>query len=188
MKAWEGLEMTNADWWARVVQARTERADLRPRRVWTLHKGEHAAAIDLEAVPGIGAEIVLTVDGEWRKTRLFRSHEQAELVGASRTRAMFEGRGARDGMNDAARTCERVAAIERNRWHYLQYVYDDLSTHQTDGYRSLSHNDIVTELHRQRLKPHVSSDYLSEPVQSVQLAVSPVAQQEHSRGDRYRYL
>jgi len=28
MKAWEGLEMTNADWWARVVQARTERADL----------------------------------------------------------------------------------------------------------------------------------------------------------------
>jgi hypothetical protein len=32
-------------------------------------------------VPGIGAEIVLTVDGELRKTRLFRSHEQAELVG-----------------------------------------------------------------------------------------------------------
>ena len=53
MKAWEGLEMTNADWWARLVQARTER-DLRPQRVWTLHKGEHAAAIDLEAVSGIG--------------------------------------------------------------------------------------------------------------------------------------
>ena len=35
--------MTNADWWARVVQARTERADLLPQRVWTLHKGEHAA-------------------------------------------------------------------------------------------------------------------------------------------------
>jgi hypothetical protein len=41
-----------------------------------------AAAIDLKAVPGIGAEVVLTVDGELRKTRLFRSHEQAELVGA----------------------------------------------------------------------------------------------------------
>jgi hypothetical protein len=27
-------------------------------------------------VPGICAEIVLTVDGELRKTRLFRSHEQ----------------------------------------------------------------------------------------------------------------
>jgi len=41
--------------------------------VWTLHKGGHAAAIDLKVVPGIGAEIVLTVDGEPRKTRLFRS-------------------------------------------------------------------------------------------------------------------
>ena len=40
--------MTNADWWARVVQARTERDDLLPQRVWTLHKGEHAAAIDLQ--------------------------------------------------------------------------------------------------------------------------------------------
>ena len=41
-------------------------------------------------------------------------------------------------------------------------MYYDFSTRQTDGYRSLSHNDIVTELHRQRLKPHVSSDYLSD--------------------------
>jgi len=32
-------------------------------------EGEHEAAIDLKAVPGIGAEIVLTVDGEWRNTR-----------------------------------------------------------------------------------------------------------------------
>ena len=72
--------MNDAAWWARVVQARTERADLLPRRVWTLHKGDHAAAINLKAVPGIGAEIVLTVDGTLRKTRLFRSHEQAELV------------------------------------------------------------------------------------------------------------
>ena len=65
-----------------MVQARTERDDPRPQRVWTLHKSEHAAAIDLKAVPGIGAEIVLTVDGELRKTRPFRSHEQAELIGA----------------------------------------------------------------------------------------------------------
>ena len=86
--------MTNANWWARVVEARTERDDLRPQRVWTLHKGDHAAAIDLKAVQGVGAKIVLTGGGELRKTRLFRSHEQAELVGAiADTRAMFEGRG-----------------------------------------------------------------------------------------------
>ena len=48
----------------------------------------------MKAVPGLGAEIALTVDGEMRKTRLFRSHEQAELVGAiADTRAMFERKG-----------------------------------------------------------------------------------------------
>ncbi len=86
--------MTNADWWQRVVQARAAREDLLPQRVWALRKGEHEAAIDLKAVPGIGAEIVLTVDGELRKTRLFRSHEQTELVGTiADTRASFEARG-----------------------------------------------------------------------------------------------
>jgi hypothetical protein len=51
-------------------------------------------APDFKAVPGLGAEIVLTVDGQWRKTRLFRSHQQAELVGAiADTGTMFEGKG-----------------------------------------------------------------------------------------------
>jgi hypothetical protein len=85
--------MTSADWWVRVVQARTERDDLRPQRVWTLYKGEHAAAIDLKAVPGIGAEVVLTVDGEMRKTRLFRSHEQRERVGRLQTRGHVRREG-----------------------------------------------------------------------------------------------
>jgi hypothetical protein len=76
------------------VQARTERDDLIPRRVSALRKDGHEAAINVRPVPGIGAEIVLTVNGEMRKTRLFRSHEQAELVGAiADTRAMFEGKG-----------------------------------------------------------------------------------------------
>jgi integrase len=43
--------VTNADWWARVIQARTERTDLLPKRVWALRKGDHEAAIDLKAVP-----------------------------------------------------------------------------------------------------------------------------------------
>jgi hypothetical protein len=45
-------------------------------------------------VPSVGAEIVLTVDGERRRTRLFRAHEQAELSGAiAETRATFEAMG-----------------------------------------------------------------------------------------------
>ena len=86
--------MTYPDWWARVFEARTKVEDLLPHRVWALRKDGHEAAMALKAVPGIGADIVLSVDGEMRKTRLFRSHEQAELVGAiADTRAMFEGKG-----------------------------------------------------------------------------------------------
>ena len=47
-----------------------EREDLRPRRVWALHKDDREASMDLKAVTGIGAEIVLTVDGEWRRTAI----------------------------------------------------------------------------------------------------------------------
>jgi hypothetical protein len=86
--------MINANWWARVVQARTQHGDLLPQRIWALRKNGHEAAIDLRAVPGIGAELILRVDGELRKTRLYRAHEQAELSGAiADTRAMFEAKG-----------------------------------------------------------------------------------------------
>ena len=44
--------------------------------VWRSAEGGHEAAIDLSAVSGIGAEVVLSVNGEWRRSRLFRSHEQ----------------------------------------------------------------------------------------------------------------
>jgi hypothetical protein len=46
---------------------------------------------------------VLTVKGEWRRSRLFRLHEQAEMVGAD-TRTMLESKGWRDpGRNFAGR-------------------------------------------------------------------------------------
>jgi hypothetical protein len=68
--------------------------DLTPQRVWALRKDGHEAAINLRPVPGIGGEIVLTVDVELRYRRLFRSHEQAELVGAiADTRTMLEAKG-----------------------------------------------------------------------------------------------
>jgi hypothetical protein len=51
------------------TRARTH-ADLLPQLVWVLRKDGHAAAIDLRAVPGVGAEGVLTMDGELRRTRL----------------------------------------------------------------------------------------------------------------------
>ena len=62
--------------------------------MWTLRKGEHAATIDLRVVPGVAAEIVLRVDGELRRTPLYRAHEEAELSGAlADTRATFQAKG-----------------------------------------------------------------------------------------------
>jgi hypothetical protein len=72
--------MNDAAWWARVVQARTEHGDLLPHRVWALRKEGHEAAMAPKAVPGIGAETVLTVDGKLRNTRLFRAHEQGQRI------------------------------------------------------------------------------------------------------------
>jgi hypothetical protein len=40
--------------------------------------------------------IVLTVEGEWRRTRLFRAQEQAVVSAIGDTRTMFEARAGRD--------------------------------------------------------------------------------------------
>ena len=65
--------MNDAAWWARVVQARTERDDLRPqRRVDAAQGRARGRNRSRRRCRGIGAGIVLTVDGEMRKTRLFR--------------------------------------------------------------------------------------------------------------------
>ena len=77
-----------------MVRARTQRADLLPQRIWALCKDGHQATVDLRAVPGVGAELVLSVNGELRRARLYRAHEQAELSGAiADTRATFEAKG-----------------------------------------------------------------------------------------------
>jgi hypothetical protein len=70
------------------VQARAQHEYLLPQRIWTLRKGTREATIDLRAVPGVGAEIMLSIDGELRRTRLYRAHEQAELsIAIADTRA-----------------------------------------------------------------------------------------------------
>jgi hypothetical protein len=86
--------MTNADRWARVVEARTERDDLRPKRVWVLRKEGREAAIDVKAVPGMGAEIVLSDGSGARRGCSGRTSRRNSSV-QSRTRGRCSrGRGA----------------------------------------------------------------------------------------------
>ena len=82
-----------------------------PWRLWILRHGEREATLDLPAVPGVGAEIVLGVDGEMRRTRLFRSHEQAELSARLRT----HGRRSRRADSSLGRTVADQSG-SRVRW------------------------------------------------------------------------
>jgi len=101
------------DWWAPVVQARTQHADLLPQRVWALRKNGHRATVERRAVPGVAAELVLSVDGELRRARLYRAHEQAELSGAiADTRARFEAKGWAN-VDDTERA-ELIAALHES--------------------------------------------------------------------------
>jgi hypothetical protein len=71
----------NADWRRRTLYVRSA-------------KGSDRVRVPLIRGARRGAEIVLTGDGEWRRTRLFRAHEQAELSAAiADTRATFEAKG-----------------------------------------------------------------------------------------------
>ena len=86
--------MSNAAWWARVVQARTERADLLPERVWAAPQGRTRRRDRPEGVARHRRRDRAEGGRGVAHRRLFRSHEQAELVGAiADTRTMFEGKG-----------------------------------------------------------------------------------------------
>jgi hypothetical protein len=65
--------MNDAAWWARVVEARTERDDLRPKRVWTLRKDGREAAIDVKAVPGFTRDQALLDPHGFGSRRVQRS-------------------------------------------------------------------------------------------------------------------
>ena len=88
--------MTNSDWWATVKQPVQPKAvpARETGRVLTLHKGTHEAALDLRTVPAIGHELILSVDGEWRRMRVFRRQQPLELVDAiAATEASLTARG-----------------------------------------------------------------------------------------------
>jgi hypothetical protein len=48
--------------------------------VWVLCKDGQKAAIDLRAVPGVGAELVLWIDGDLRRSRLYRAHGAGGII------------------------------------------------------------------------------------------------------------
>jgi hypothetical protein len=87
--------MTNADWWAREVQALTEHDDLRPKRVWALRKDGREPAIDVKAVPGAVPRSCSRSTGSCARRGCSAPTSRRNWVGANcaQTRTTFEAKG-----------------------------------------------------------------------------------------------
>ena len=49
-------------------------------RLWTLRRSRHEATLDLRTVPAMGPELLLSVDGDVRRSRLYRPGEGHTLA------------------------------------------------------------------------------------------------------------
>jgi len=111
--------MTSAEWWAKVRQARERTQACHERHVaWTLHRGTHAAELELRDVPSVGVDVALIVDGDLRRSRLYRSHEQVLLADATRTRARRSRRRGGGDSRDEMDRPETCSAFDRSGSQY----------------------------------------------------------------------
>jgi len=87
--------MTNSDWWARAHEPTRQQQSIEIRKhelLATLRKGEHAVTLEKRDVPVMGEKLILSVNGHWRRMRVFR--DGAALAGTTKdTVTSFEAHG-----------------------------------------------------------------------------------------------
>jgi hypothetical protein len=73
--------VTNSDWWARAkTPPRPETISIRPREcVCTLRKDRYEATLETHVVHGVGRELIFSIDGHWRRMRVFWSGRDPSL-------------------------------------------------------------------------------------------------------------
>jgi hypothetical protein len=64
----------NSEWWDRAkLPQRQPLIEIRKReRLCTLRKGQHQITLEKRDVPTMGEELILSVNSEWRRMRVFR--------------------------------------------------------------------------------------------------------------------
>jgi hypothetical protein len=83
--------VNDAAWWARAVQPRAERDDLRPQRLWTLRKRVHGGRHRSMRMVGIGGD---RAHGERPSGgRPGCSGHTSRRIWCARARAIFKGKG-----------------------------------------------------------------------------------------------
>jgi hypothetical protein len=98
--------VNDAAWWARAVQPRAGRDDLRPQRLWTPRKRVHGGRLRSMRVVGIGAEIVLTVDGRV-------ADDPAVPVARAGGSGVCDGQRRHNGLSVRERRCDQRSAAAR---------------------------------------------------------------------------
>jgi hypothetical protein len=68
--------VTNSDWWDRAkTPPRPQPIEIRTReRPCMLRKGEYQINLEKRMVPSMGEELIFSVNGHWRRMRVFRQH------------------------------------------------------------------------------------------------------------------
>jgi hypothetical protein len=87
--------MTDSDWWDRAkLPPRPQPIEIRRRqRLCTLRKGEHQITLETRAVPAIGEELIFTVNGHWRRMRVFKPRGPLLSAAVAETATKLEARG-----------------------------------------------------------------------------------------------
>ena len=73
--------MTNSDWWDRAkTPPRPQPIEIRTReRLCTLRKDQHEATLETRVVHGVGQELIFSINGHWRRMRVFWSGRNPSL-------------------------------------------------------------------------------------------------------------
>jgi hypothetical protein len=85
----------NADWWDRAKQQpRPQPIEIRKRELlYTLRRHTHQITLEKRDVPAMGEELILSVNGHWRRMRVFRSDGALLMSAVMKTVSRLELRG-----------------------------------------------------------------------------------------------
>jgi hypothetical protein len=73
--------MTNSDWWDRAkLPPRPQPIEIRKREtICTLCNHQHQATLETRVVHGVGQELIFSINGHWRRMRVFWSGRSPSL-------------------------------------------------------------------------------------------------------------
>jgi hypothetical protein len=101
--------MTNSDWGLaqNFHHDRSRSRSASAKRLCMLRKGEHQVNLEQRMVPSMGEELIFSVNGHWRRMRVFRQHALDMLtISVAATVKSLEAKG-------VARRQRRLAGVPR---------------------------------------------------------------------------